>query len=273
MSVEGETHGWGRSIDWSNIQHYALFSGGHDSLASVHYAMEQDSTSAVLHLDTGTGIDENLEFVRNTCAEFEWPLRIIETPEDYEEFVKQVGFPGPGVHHWAYQRLKERQLVTVASEGSAAKHYWTGIRASESQRRMEFHDDPVDRERRERWVWVNPIHAWSDEDVEEYIDEYDLPRNPVVDLIHRSGECFCGAFAKRDEELVDLQANYPQHYEWLMDVEEEVREARGENETTSYWGHGEESSDQLQRLAKEYEELDMKLCRDCVPDVQPPEEW
>jgi len=259
-------------MDWATIQHYALFSGGHDSLAATHYAMEQDSTEAVLHLDTGTGIDENRWYVEETCDEFGWPLRIEETPEDYREFVAKVGFPGPDVHHWAYQRLKARQLRSVASEGSATKHYWTGIRADESQRRMEFHTNPIERDRDDRWVWCNPIHAWSDARVEQYIDDHDLPRNPVVETIHRSGECFCGAFATRDEELVDLQAHSPDHYEWLMDVETDVRSARGETDPQAYWGHGKESDDQLRHLADQYDDLDMKLCRSCEI-TQDPSEW
>jgi len=259
-------------MNWSDVQHYALLSGGHDSLAATHYAMEQDSTEAVLHLDTGTGIPENEQWVRDVCDEYGWPLRVEPTPEDYREFVTTVGFPGPGVHHWAYQRLKERQLRNIASEGSAMNHYWTGIRVAESTRRMEFHDAPVERDRDDRWVWVNPIHSWTDQDVEDYIETHDLPRNPVVEAIHRSGECYCGAFATRDEELVDLQVHYPDHYDWLMDVESDVREARGGDEATSYWGHGEESDEQLRALAAQYDDLDMKLCRSCEV-VQDPSDW
>jgi len=248
-------------MDWDSVQHYALFSGGHDSLAATHYAMEQDSTEAVLHIDTGTGIDDNLDFVR-----------VVETDEDYADLVKQYGFPGPSLHFIFYQRLKDRPLCEVASEGSAKKHYWTGVRRSESQRRMVTKTEAVSRRSGKRWVWVSTVLGWEDAEVAAYIEEHDLPENPVVNQVHRSGECYCGAYASRDEELVELQAEYPEHYEWLMDVEQEVIDHRGEDDHTAYWGHGKQSSEELRALAEQYDELDMKLCQSCEI-VQDPHEW
>jgi len=60
-----------------------------------------------------------------------------------------------------------------------------------------------------RWVWRAPIAEWSEQDCLDYIDDHELPRNPVVADIHRSGECFCGSFATRDEELIDLAEACP----------------------------------------------------------------
>ena len=259
-------------LDWEEVQHYALFSGGHDSLAATHYAMEHGSTEAVLHIDTGTGIPENRDHVIGTCEAFGWPLRIIETEEDYVEVVKNYGFPGPQLHYIMYHRLKAMPLRDLASEGSATKHFWSGVRQSESQRRMVTKTKSVDYDDEIGCVWVSTILDWDDDDVNEYIEEQDLPENPVVNAIHRSGECLCGAYAYRDEELVDLQAKYPEHYEWLMDVERQVIEERGRDDHTSYWGHGEQSSDELRRLAEQYDELDMKLCRSCKV-TQDPHEW
>lgn len=260
-------------MNWEDVQHYALFSGGHDSLAATHYAMEQDSCEAVLHIDTGTGIDENLEFVRETCAEFGWPLRVVETQQDYLYWVKRYGFPGPAMHYAFYHLLKARPLQRVASGGSVMKHYWTGVRRSESQRRMVTKTESVSRQSGDRWVWVSTILGWDSEDVDEYIEDRALPENPVVNAIHRSGECYCGAYAHRDEELLDLQANYPEHYEWLMEIEAEVIEHRGAEDHTSYWGHGGQSSKELRRLAENYDELDMKLCMSCEPEIADPTEW
>jgi len=46
--------------------------------------------------------------------------------------------------------------------------------------------------------------------------------------MHRSGDCYCGAFAHRDELLVDLRSNgYDRHATWLLAVEARVQIYRG----------------------------------------------
>lgn len=260
------------TINWEEVKHYSLFSGGHDSLAATHYAMENDSAEAVLHIDTGTGIDENLDFVSEVCQDFDWPLRVIETEESYRDLVKKYGFPGPQFHFVMYHRLKAVPLRNLASEGSEKKHFWSGVRQAESHRRMQTKTKAVDYDDEIGCVWVSTILDWEDDDITEYIDDHDLPENPVVNQVHRSGECYCGAYAHRDEELLDLQAEYPEHYEWLMDVEADVIEERGEDDPTAYWGHGGQSSLELRALASQYDEIDMKLCQSCEI-VADPHEW
>ena len=72
----------------------------------------------------------------------------------------------------------------------------TGVRTEESTRRMQ-HVDVVQREG--AMLWVAPIHDWTTDDKYAYIAEHDIPRNDVADLLHMSGECLCGAFAKPGE--------------------------------------------------------------------------
>jgi len=112
------------------------------------------------------------------------------------------------------------------------------------------------------------IHRLFKEASDEYREEHGLPTNPVVKNIHRSGECYCGAFATRDEELIDLQAHYPDHFEWIREVEKEVKaEFEGEPHYC-YWGHGGQSSLELQMLMDEQErDPDVMLCRDCVDNA------
>lgn len=244
-------------------KNYALFSGGTDSLVATHYAMENGHAEEVIYLDTNTGIPENLEYVEGVCESFGWPLRVEEAPLTLKEFVDRFeGFPGPQAHRWAYIFLKERQLERVATETEGKPHFWTGVRKDEStRRRMNVPDELT--EEVDQWIWENPIAYWSDERVEAYIEYHGLPTNPVHQLIHRSGDCYCGAFASRDEELIDLQANFPEHYEWLMEVEEYAIEQLGEDCERAYWGHGSASERDLQALADEYEPREQVLCQDC----------
>lgn len=241
----------------------ALFSGGHDSLVSTHYCMENGETDAVLHLDTGTGIPENKEYVKDVCREYDWDLYIRSAEKTLKEFAIEWGFPKPSSHSWAYRYFKYHVLGSVASDiYCGTPEFYTGVRKEESDRRM----DTITSKRQEEknWVWVAPIMDWTKEDCEQYIRENGLPRNPVVENIHRSGECFCGAFGTRDEELIDLEAHYPDHAEWLLNVEEEVQEEIGTEEDYCWWGIGGMDSRETKALIEEGDHGGLVLCQDCV---------
>jgi 3'-phosphoadenosine 5'-phosphosulfate sulfotransferase (PAPS reductase)/FAD synthetase len=87
-----------------------LFSGGHDSLCACHIASQHPNFSGVVHINTGIGIEETRQFVRDTCQREGWELLELHPPETYESLVVEHGFPGPAHHYKMYQRLKERCL-------------------------------------------------------------------------------------------------------------------------------------------------------------------
>jgi len=124
-----------------------------------------------------------------------------------------------------YNRLKERQIMRLCRDAREERGdrilLITGLRQEESQRRMAY-DDPIDR--RGGQVWVNPCFRWSDDDCEEYMEQHDLPRNPVKDKLCMSGECLCGAYA-RDGEMQEIEGFYPKVAEKLKRLEEKVEEA------------------------------------------------
>lgn len=74
-----------------------------------------------------------------------------------------------------------------------------------------------------RRIWVAPIHDWSKLDTTNLLEFVGQRRNPVVDLIHRSGECNCGAFAKKGElQELSLWSETRPTYEWITELEREV---------------------------------------------------
>jgi 3'-phosphoadenosine 5'-phosphosulfate sulfotransferase (PAPS reductase)/FAD synthetase len=208
---------------------WALFSGGHDSLAAALVTSQAKDFRACVHIDTGIGIPETQEFVRETCREQGWPLlvyRAVDCGQNYDELAMQFGFPGPGAHFRMYIRLKERALFQFVREH---KRHWhdrlilsTGARSSESKRRMGH----VEPERRDGVkVWVNAIHDWKKFDCHDYIEQRGAKRNPVVDLLHMSGECLCGSFAEPGE-LKEITLWYPHVGARIRDLEAKV-EASG----------------------------------------------
>jgi 3'-phosphoadenosine 5'-phosphosulfate sulfotransferase (PAPS reductase)/FAD synthetase len=204
---------------------FALFSGGHDSLAACAVAFEQDAVDSALHIDTGIGVPQTRQFVEQTCRDQGWPLRIYtaeQAGQSWEAYVRKHGFPGPPQHNRMYNRLKERALrMAIRDARPKGKRVMlvSGCRSEESQRRMGT-VKPIDRQG--TWVWAAPIHDWSKQRCLEYIDAHGLRRNPVVEKIGKSGECLCGAFAKPGE-LDQLHDHFPEVAERILDLEEQVR--------------------------------------------------
>jgi 3'-phosphoadenosine 5'-phosphosulfate sulfotransferase (PAPS reductase)/FAD synthetase len=207
---------------------YAMFSGGHDSLVAAHLAAQHPRFTACVHIDTGIGIEETREFVRQTCHREGWPLvELVTPPSVYEELVLTYGFPGYGMHSGVYQRLKERRLAELLRQAKAGRSRLavvalaTGIRRLESVRRM---GRVVPLQKEGSRLWAAPLHAWSGIDVREYMALHRLPSNPVVDLLHMSGECLCGSFA-RPGELAEISLWYPRAAARIFELERRVLEA------------------------------------------------
>lgn len=182
---------------------YALFSGGHDSLTSTALAAKHPAFTAVVHIYTGIGIGRTHEFVHTTCEQQGWPLIEVKAPAGkYEELVlTRGGFPG-GVqsHNSMLFYLKQQPLARWFATVEGRAGFVTGIRKQESVRRMGAGISvPVRPDGRK--VWVSPILDWTSIDCGRFIAAEGLPRNPVVDLLHRSGECLCGALARQEERL------------------------------------------------------------------------
>jgi len=201
---------WGeRLLDIAIRRHkpvavYGMFSGGHDSLCATHFAAQHPAFTAAVHINTGIGVSETRDFVRKTASDQGWPLIEIRAKEDcgqdYDELVRGYGFPGPFHHRKMYNRLKERGIAKLVRDVKTRQSdrvlLVTGVRRAESTRRMAT-VDPINREGAR--VWCAPLAWFEERHKSAYMLAHGLPRNEVVDQLHMSGECLCGAFAKPGE--------------------------------------------------------------------------
>jgi len=196
--------------------------------------------------------------VRETCAEQGWPL--IEMHPDgktYRDLVIEKGMPeGPKSHNTMYYWLKQRQVRRLVAEH---KRDWndriglvTGIRTAESERRMTaVMSVPVHRFGAQ--VWINPILDWAKTQCNEYMEAASLKRNPVVDLLHRSGECLCGAMAK-PSELPDIVSWFPEAGKEIRSYEQLARDH----------GHLEDRwAGPRLRVSRDQMRFDLPLCSSC----------
>lgn len=283
-----------RVIEEYNPSHvFALCSGGHDSLTCTHIASRHPRFSGVVHVDTGIKvIDEGYEpenFVQRVCDQFGWNLRVYRAsentfedgspdPQIYENLVFQgahkkgfpfAGFPGSSLHLVMYSRLKERQVSRLIRD--CKQHAGdrivlvTGVRRHESQRRWEslskWGEINVDGAR----VWVAPLIDWEAHHCCAYMKKYGIPRNPVKDLIHISGECLCGSFAK-PKELELIEACLPETGAYLRDLEKRHREAGypwGWDESPPDWWQAYTSGKMLYSEFEAEEPVQM-LCTSCI---------
>lgn len=217
---------------------FGLYSGGHDSGSVTHFAAAVlgDRMAGVVHINTGIGIEQTRQHVRKVCDIYGWDLleykatentRADGTPDPiiYEDLVKRHGFPGAFGHGMMYNRLKERQIRRLCRDYGATPKapimLISGCRKEESTRRMGT-TKPIDPQG--RIVWVAPFADMTALDCREYMTMHGVPKNPVKDLIHMSGECLCGAFAHKGE-LAEIEAWFPDTAREIRRIEREVAKA------------------------------------------------
>lgn len=213
-----------------------LYSGGNDSTTLAH--LFKDQATHAIHANTGIGVEETRQFVRDTCARWGLPLMEEHPPTSYRELVMDRGFPGPAMHYKMYQRLKERCLVQarrkLVSNGRQQRVVFiAGRRRAESARRADI---PL-HERDGSTIWTSPLAMWTKPDMQTYrLMHGDVPVNPVAEALGMSGECLCGAFAKPGE-LNTIREHYPDVADEIEQLERDVR-AAGWDDRLSTWGHG-----------------------------------
>lgn len=230
-----------------------LLSGGDDSAPACYIASLHPLFKGALHIDTGIGIQQTRDHVSSVCKQRKWSLAVMRAvdyvdakgqshPAIYEEICKFLGFPGPAQHGLMYQRLKERQLsMFERQQGYGPKPgervlYVSGVRSQESNRRKKnTTGKPV---RKGRTIWAAPIYDWSKKDCQLCRRYAGIKRNPVAELIHKSGECLCGAFAEKGE-LAELAVWFPEVAQRIRNLEAEVRAAGfpwgWEDEPPDWW--------------------------------------
>lgn len=229
------------------IRTFCLFSGGSDSLVLAHRC--RDYYDELVHIDTGTAVPGVQDHVRQCAEDLGKPLRILAHDFDaYRLLVlggtdsngkhwEPFGFPGPAQHGRAYTRLKERmleRLLREAKEGQPRNSRvlaLSGIRQAESARRSNR--SPITR--RGSLVFVNPLIEWTNQEMADYRNEHDLRLSDVAALLHRSGECNCGAYADQEEREM-LASLWPEWFEERIGKLE--REAEEKGLTHCKWGAG-----------------------------------
>lgn len=258
-------------LDESYAEHqprrcFTLFSGGHDSTTAsalaFDWARARDIPLTAALIDTTIAVPEAHEHVRAICRAQDWPLVVLRPPRTYESLVLEYGFPGPGFHgRFAYPRLKARAIEQLVRD---TKELWkdrvmlvTGIRKEESIER-EAQVTPVDRDGAQ--LWTAPIWDWKKIQCAHEMRLRGLPRNPVSDTIHISGDCLCGAKARK-HEIEEIRGWFPHVADVILDLQ---RRVQATGHPASVWGVRPPNVSRHQMRM----DLDLlgPLCRTCATD-------
>lgn len=217
---------------------FSLLSGGHDSMTVTHFTARtlRERLTAVVHVNTGIGIPQTRQYVRDQCSHYGWNLLEYKAAENisakgepdpmiYEDIVSANGFPGADAHNIMYSKLKERQIRRLGRDfGATAKAPMmliSGVRKEESTRRM---GNTKLLDVQGRTIWLAPFIRMTALDCSAYMEREEIKRNPVKDLLHMSGECLCGAYA-HPGELSEIELWFPEVAENIRRIEAKVRAA------------------------------------------------
>jgi 3'-phosphoadenosine 5'-phosphosulfate sulfotransferase (PAPS reductase)/FAD synthetase len=221
---------------------YALFSGGNDSTAMLRIV--KDHVDAAVHIRTGIGIESTFDHVRQTCEAWRVPLMVLEThPNVYRDLVlgdDSNGFKGHHQHHLTYHWLKQlrlRDLQNAKTVRGERLLFISAIRQKESAKRRNGVAKGAfglpDHEAR-RCPFANPLVKFTSEDLANIRMELEVPQCMAAALIHRSGECLCGAHAKHGT-LEEIEYWFPEAGAYIRELE---REAEKAGKPYCKWGHG-----------------------------------
>ena len=201
---------------------YALISGGKDSLSLAHFLANRNALQGCVFVDTQIAVPGLEDFIRT----LPYSIEVYKTSEDYDRLVTEYwhSFPHYGLHQQAFNYLKGRGFEAFKRAHKGEDYLFaTGVRKGESptrKRTAKFHS---------RLVGVEtyaPLLNWTDEDVWSYIRRKDLRISPAYPKIHISGDCLCGAFARRYER-VEYEICYPEVNERFNRLEDKIHDRWG----------------------------------------------
>jgi 3'-phosphoadenosine 5'-phosphosulfate sulfotransferase (PAPS reductase)/FAD synthetase len=177
-----------------------MFSGGDDSLTAYHVSKFLGvPVTHLMHGITNTGIAETTDFARQVGDQSGLSYIEANAGNAYADYVLRKGFfgVGDGAHEIAYHILKHKRFRTALSQNIRHKKpgrnilLINGARKQESGNRKRSMLNPIKEDSSNPCnIWVNLINDWTKLDCLNFLDGQ--KRNPVTEILHRSGECLCG---------------------------------------------------------------------------------
>jgi len=168
---------------------FVLFSGGRDSLVTLHLVMRAlgKSFKVVYTRLPGNTAPECDNYVFNICKR--WRLKLIVAYLDYNFWkkLKEAGFPyiAKGTTRWCKDEFKYKVWKKL---GGYQTLFITGVKRSDRKVR-EITIKPLQFVERWKAFSLAPIFNWTKQDILNYISKHNLTVNPLYNEIGHSGNC------------------------------------------------------------------------------------
>ena len=251
--------------DFGRQDFYGLCSGGKDSVSVCHWFSTNypELFKGILFVDTTIGIPDTRKFVEELCKEQGWELHIRKPDTSFRDWVMEYGFPTQRAHRYIMGYLKYHPMRKFIKEKSLNHGCLiAGVRRTESKRRMKTVKGAIHKEGRLHFCqpFIDKTSPW----VFDYLNSNDLHISPVYQTMHFSGDCLCGAYAKR-EEMHMLKGFYPDVAKKLSDLEKELAKSKNPNvQKYLHWGNN-VGFDNITNQETLEESL---VCTDCMNDTE-----
>lgn len=210
--LHSELPAFARKLDWSLCiiedalarckPWYLGFSGGIDSTVVLHMLLSRHDIVDVCWGDNGWDYPETLHFLRETEERYGIHIKRYRAVESFQDFAREMGRPdlaedydAPG----AWDNPREWDAIHLLKDTSFDGYDGVflgllgtrGKRGGESRARflqLRGGHRPLYQSASDRDTWhCSPLAAWTKRDVWAYVARYQVPYNPVYDVLARLG--------------------------------------------------------------------------------------
>ncbi len=181
-------------VSWAvlefGVEHLALASSmGAEDQALTDILWVHEPQAHIFTLDTGRLPQETHELIQETNAKYGRPLKIVFPEKARVE--EMVNLHGPNLFYESLAKRKMccevRKVEPLRRELKNYRAWMTGLRRSQAVTRQEL--PIVEWDETFGLVKINPLAAWSEKDVWDYLKEKGIPYNKLHDQGYPSIGC------------------------------------------------------------------------------------
>lgn len=170
---------------------FVAFSGGKDSVVSLHLALQADPHIPVCFYDSGLEFPENVEYIHSIANLFNLNFHIIKSnPTVLDILRKEAFFDHKRIPVHLATSLIEAKIENPSKEAHerfGPGRIW-GLRAEESRgRRMLLVPRRGSFESKAGETITSPVWNWSSEQIFAYIEKNNIPENPLYGKMRALG--------------------------------------------------------------------------------------
>ncbi len=149
----------------------------------THMVHSIDRETKIFTLDTGRLFPETYDLIDRTSRKFKMHIKVYFP--DREEVEQMVAQKGINLFYDSIENRKQccgiRKLNPLARALGELDAWITGLRRDQSVTRNDMH--VVEWDERNGLIKINPLIEWSENDIWNYIQQHNIPFNPL----HKKG--------------------------------------------------------------------------------------